>query len=146
MTIREMAFFSYPQSVRYAMGLLVAGWISLLTFIFHINVNFPGQISGNYTGRTAIIGLGICYCVLKIKPWARKLCIFFNLGVIGINLAFLYARLAALGLASPGLSGHALLNIVLFSLCTYFLLVKSTATFFHARLPEDAGEKGGKAL
>jgi hypothetical protein len=137
MQIHELGFFALPQSVRKALGLLAIGWLSLLAFMYHIHLVFPGTITRNDAIRVAIVGAGICYCVFKIKPWARNLCIFFNLGAIGISLLFLAIRVSTLGLTSPALTLHALLNVMLFGGSTVFLLASSTSQFFKARLPKD---------
>jgi hypothetical protein len=121
---------AFPPTVRKALGLLAVGWISLLAFIYHIHVTFPGTINSNNAIRVTLVGLGICYFVYKIKPWARSLCIFFNLGIIGINGLFLFIRISSLGLSSFALSFHALMNCLFFALCTYYLLAKPTAAFY----------------
>lgn len=133
---RLLVFFEYPPGVRNALGLLLGGWISLFAFLAHIEWSFPGRFTQANVLRLLVVGLGICYCVVKIKPWARKLCIFFNIGIIGLNLFFLIIRLTALGISSPALSAHALLNVMLFGYCTYFLLIEETTRFFKEREPE----------
>jgi len=143
---RLLLFFDYPPAVRYALGLLLAGWLSLYAFLYHINYVFPGRFTSNEILRLMVVGVGICYCVFKIKPWARKLCIFFNVGIIVINVLFLGIRLSSIGLASPALTLHALLNVVLFGLCTRYLLIKETSGYFKAREPRKFDENGKEIL
>lgn len=135
MQLKEQLFFTSPPTVRKAMLFLVAGWISLLAFMYHINAAFPGTVQSGNAIRVAIVGLGIGYFVFRIKPWARTLCIVINIGAIGISALFVAIRVTSLGLTSPALTLHALLSIVLFGICTYFLLVSPTAVFFRAQLP-----------
>jgi hypothetical protein len=142
MQLKEQLFFTSPPTVRKAMLFLVAGWISLLSFIYHINIAFPGTVHSNNAIRVAIVGLGIGFFVFRIRPWARTLCIIINIGAIGINVLFLAIRLTALGLTSPALTLHALLTVLLFGACTYFLLVPPTAAFFRAQLPANKDKQG----
>ena len=137
-----LVFFEYPVGVRYALGLLLGGWISVYAFMYHINTVFPDRFSSALVLRNLIVGIGICYCVFRIKPWARKLCIFFNLGIICINVLFLAIRLSSVGMESPALIFHALLNIILFGLCTYYLLIKETSGYFKVREPKKVDEFG----
>jgi len=134
--------FEYPVGVRYALGLLLGGWISVYAFMYHINMVYPDRFTSALVLKNLIVGIGICYCVFRIKPWARKLCIFFNLGIIFINVLFLAIRLSSVGMASPALILHALLNIILFGLCTYYLLIKETSGYFKAREPKKVDEFG----
>ncbi len=143
---RLLVFFEYPVGVRYALGLLLGGWISVYAFMYHIEYVFPGQFTSTIVFRNLIVGLGICYCVFRIKPWARKLCIFFNIGIICINILFLGIRLSSIGLTYPELTIHSLLNIVLFGLSTYYLLIKETSEYFKAHEPRKFDENGKEIL
>jgi len=139
-----LVFFEYPIGVRYALGLLLVGWISVYAFMYHINVFFPDRFPNALILKNLVVGIGICYCVFRIKPWARKLCIFFNLGIICINVLFLGIRLSSIGMASPSLTLHALLNVTLFGLCTYYLLIKETSEYFKVREPKKVDEYGNE--
>ncbi len=137
-----LVFFEYPVGVRYALGLLLGGWISVYAFMYHINTFFPDRFPNPLILKNLVVGIGICYCVFRIKPWARKLCIFFNLGIICINVLFLAIRLTSVGIEPFGLIFHALLNIILFGLCTYYLLIKETSEYFKVREPKKVDEYG----
>lgn len=141
-----LVFFEYPLGVRYALGLLLVGWMSVYAFMYHINVFFPDRFTSALVLRNLIVGIGICYCVFRIKPWARKLCIFFNLGIICINGLFLVIRISSVGMESPSLILHALLNIVLFGLCTYYLMIKETSGYFKSHEPRKFDENGKEIL
>jgi hypothetical protein len=146
MTIRDLALFSHPTPVQRAIGFLLAAWLSLFAFIYHIQISFPGTINIHNIYRVVIVGVLICYFVIRIKPWARILCIFFNIGILGINLLFLFARISSLGLTSSALTFHALVNCILFAAAGYYLWVKETADFFRARAPQKppANDPAGK--
>ncbi|MDP3284128.1 MAG: hypothetical protein Q8M56_06845 [Desulfobacterales bacterium] len=137
-----LVFYEYPVGVRYALGLLLGGWISVYAFMYHINTFFPDRFPNTLILKNLVVGIGICYCVFRIKPWARKLCIFFNLGIICVNILFLAIRLTSVGMEPPGLIFHALLNIILFGLCTYYLLIKETSGYFKVREPKKVDEFG----
>jgi hypothetical protein len=143
---RLLLFIEYPPAVRYALGLLLGGWLSLYAFLYHINQVFPDRFTSNEILRLMVVGVGICYCVFKIKPWARKLCIFFNVGIIVINVLFLGIRLSSIGMASSALTLHALLNVILFGLCTWYLLIKETSHFYKAHEPKKFDENGKEIL
>lgn len=130
MALPLLAFLKTPQPVRNAVGYLLGGWLSSYAFVAHIEWLFPGRFTQANILRLLVVGIGICYCVLRFKPWARKMCIFFNLGVIGVNVMFLIARVSALGLTSPGLTVHALISCMLFGYSTFYLVHPETASFF----------------
>jgi hypothetical protein len=146
MLIRLNVFFEYPVAVRYALGLLIGGWISVYAFMYHINLYFPDLLTSNEVMRVVIVGIGICYCVIRIKPWARKLCLFFNLGIIYFYVVFLSKRLSSIGVNSSGLSIHAFFIIALFGICTYYLLIKETTEYFKAHEPRKYDEDGKEIL
>lgn len=139
---RLQDFLKYPFGVRYAIGFLIGGWISVYAFMYHINVFFPDRFPNALILKNLVVGIVICYCVFRIKPWARKLCIFFNLGIICVNTLFLAIRLSAIGIESPSLILHAMLNIILFGFCTYYLLIKETSNYFKVQEPKKVDEFG----
>ncbi len=144
MQLKEQLFFKSPPTVRKAFVFLAAAWVSLLAFVYHINFSFPGTIHPNNAVRVALVGIGIGYFVFRIKPWARTLCIFFNIGIIGINALFIAIRVTSLGLTSPALTLHALLSALLFGLSAYFLLLEPTARFYRQQLPKPAEKSGSE--
>lgn len=130
MAIKLLAFLESPVAVRNAVSYLLAGWLSVYAFVAHIEWSFPGRFTQANVLRLLVVGIGISYCVLRFKVWARKMCIFFNIGVIGVHLLFLVARISALGLTPDSLTVHALLNSVLFGFSTWFLIHSETVSFF----------------
>lgn len=143
---RLTAFLQYPEQVRYGLGLLAAGWISVFAFLYHIHLAFPDRFTGNEILRVLVVGIGICLCVFAIKPWARKLCLFFNVGIITIHAMFLAIRIASLGFTSPGLTVHSLTTLLLFGISTRFLLSQETAAFFKSQEPRKFDENGKEIL
>lgn len=134
---RVLSFLEYPPAVRNALSFLLGGWLSIFMFMYHLNWRFPEQAFNNAVIlRVMAVGIGICYFVFRIKPWARKLCIFFNFG----NIAWFIVW--ALGIATPALRVHAVLTIVLFGLSSYYLMIKKTSQFFKEREPQKFDETG----
>ena len=133
---KNNSFSKYPPVVLKSFAFLTAGWIALLAFVYHINLSFPGTITVNNAVRVAIVGVAILFFVFKVKPWARRLCLFFNIGIIVINGLFVMLRISSLGLASSALTAHAFLNCLLFGLSTYYLMLGPTVEFYKQHLPK----------
>jgi hypothetical protein len=125
-TIAELGL--YPKSVRSAILFLCAGWLGI-------------PITARETILMLAVGIGICYLVADLKMWARKLCIFFNVGLIGF-----YFLLAVLFFPNSGWLGlFTGLIAALFALSTYYLLLNQTSRFFAATnppAPDDSGPAG----
>jgi len=66
------------------------------------------------------------------------------MGIICINILFLAIRLSSIGMESPSLTLHAMMNIVLFGFCTYYLLIKETSEYFKVREPKKVDEFGNE--
>jgi hypothetical protein len=129
-----------PSSVRYAIIALAFGWAT--HFVFYFGYMADGQPE-RITYLQLGVGIGICYCVAAIKKWARRLCIYFNIGMV-----VLYAWAAVIFGWSALVFGQAdqlaplLLTAVTaaaFGLSLYFLLKKEVALFFSP--PETDGEQ-----
>ena len=122
---------SFPNSVRNAILFLFAGWvwhyISLYRYFFRGEVPF-NQI---------VIGLSICYFVFRIKSWARVLCIVCNILIVVMYLSVFLSFLAAGKTHYAAVSG---INVVLFSLASYFLFVGESSRFFKEKNPRQDAE------
>ena len=73
------------------------------------------------------VGLGICYCVATIQKWARKLCIYFNIGMV-----VMYALFAIAFALGEKFMEVALTTLIAgaFAVSLYWLLKRETAQFF----------------
>ena len=128
-------FKSSPQSVKNGFTVLVLAWawhfITLYSFFLH------GQIPGNQI----VIGLLVCLFVFLIKNWARVLCVVCNILIICMYL-FVGASFYTTGEIFFGLI--ALMNVALFSLATYFLMMGSSAAYYKSKMPrkKDSSAEG----
>ena len=119
----NIQFSEYPQPVKVGIVSLVAGWA--LHFVYY----YMTTVAGSELVRTDYlmigIGVAICFFVAAINKWARMMCIFFNIAIILMYLAFTLLQPASFGLKV--LSGTV---AGLFCLSTYYLLKKETAAYF----------------
>lgn len=137
-TIAE--FNSYPSSVRYAILFLCAGWLGHYGFYFYYYSIKGLETVTRETVLMLAVGIGICYLVAALKRWARLLCLFFNIGMIGF-----YSLLAVHFFQTSGRLGLATgLIVVLFAASTYFLMLKETSSFFAAANPPPSDASGSK--
>lgn len=118
-----------PDTVKYGIIFLFCGWLCHYVFYFS---KFSEEMPLKTTLLQLGVGIGICYFVATLKRWARMLCLFFNIGIIGLYtlycLAYFQSNLYSLML----LTG---LIVVFFAISTYFLLKKETAQFYAAATP-----------
>ena len=124
-------FRTYPQSVKLAIIFLVAGWG--VHFLF-IHTYFPEIFPLGMIYKQAGVGGLITLFVAMIKRWARMLCIFFNIAMIGIYLIFL--QLFFSSTSHYYQNGSYLLFgavcMVSFMASTYFLVTRECNQFFKA--------------
>jgi hypothetical protein len=115
---------STPAVAKYAMALLIAGWLLHYAFYFLV---FADEMPEKTTYLQLGVGIGICYCVATARKWARMLCVYFNVGIIALYVLY---SLALAHSDRLGLFVLAALITLLFSGSTLFLLKKETALFF----------------
>ena len=126
-------FKTYPGSVRNALIFLFSGWIwhyvSLYRYFFH----------GDLPANQIVIGVSLCYFVFRIKNWARILCIVCNILIIAMYLSVGFSFMAGGKIHFAVVSG---INVVLFSLASFYLFTGATARYFkeHSPRPSEADE------
>ena len=113
-----------PPSVKNAIIALLAGWIA--HYLFYFGVIAEDQ-SERVTYLQLGVGIGICYCVVTIRKWARRLCIFFN--IVMVPMYFLFSIAFAQGGKISLFALTAFISLA-FAASLYFLLKKETAQFF----------------
>ena len=124
-------FRAYPRPVKLAAIFLVTGWG--VHFLF-IHSYFPEIFPFTMIYKQAIIAGLICLFVAMIKRWARMLCIFFNIAMIGIYLLFLQFFFSGQSHYYQD-TRYLLLGVVCmasFIAATYFLLTRECNQFFKA--------------
>jgi sensor histidine kinase YesM len=116
-------FKAFPASVKKAFVFLIAGWAwYFFSQYYYLN---PGEIQP----RQVISCLVICTLTARALNWARVLCILCNILIVVIYLFIMVSDLLSPGIR-PVLIAASLINITLFSLATYFFLLKASSTFF----------------
>jgi hypothetical protein len=126
-------FKESPPSVKNGFTVLVLAWMWHFITLYRFFLN--GQIPGNQI----IIGLLVCVFVFLLKNWARVLCLVCNILIILMYL-FVGASFYDSGKIYFGLI--ALMNVALFSLASYFLLLGSSAAFYKSKLPPKKADAG----
>ncbi len=132
-------FKDSPPSVKNGLTVLLLAWM------WHFITLYRFFLNGHVPGNQIVIGLLVCLFVFLIKNWARVLCIVCNILIVFMYL-FVGASFYANGKIYYGLI--ALMNVALFSLATYFLMLGSSSAFYKSKLPpkevppeNDSGEK-----
>jgi uncharacterized membrane protein len=123
-----------PIAVNYGIIFLICGWLCHYAFYF---MHFAQEMPSKTTYLQLGVGLGICFFVVRLKRWARMLCLFFNLGIIALYALYCLAFFQS-GKYNPMIFTG--LIAILFLISTYFLLKKETAQFYAAADP-DAGRQ-----
>ena len=120
---------TYPQSVKLALLFLVIAWSAHFLFMHSY---FPDLFPLSMIYKQAIVGVLICIFVAMIKRWARMLCIFFNVALVGIYLLFVqlfFSRQSQFYQDGSYLT-FVIFCLVCFGASTYYLLTGSSSQFF----------------
>lgn len=125
-------FKAFPPSVKKGFLFLVGGWCCNYLFFYSFFSIQPDEMPMNLLLQQAMLGFLCFYFLLKVKNWARVVCIVGNIVIVVIYL-FLLALLYA---AKPYFGLLAAVTAALFSASTYFLLQKEAAAYFKARNPQ----------
>ncbi len=120
-------FTSYPSAVRSAIMFQIAAWL------WHYISLYTNLLKGEIPFSHIVIGVFLCYKLLQIRNWARKLCLCFNPPIILLYSAFTVLFFGG----SVKISAICFLNVVFFSLATYYLVVKETAEFYKKEQEKD---------
>jgi len=121
---------AWPAAVKCSIIFLVSGWLCHYVFYF---THFAGEMPQRINVLQLGVGIGICYFVATLKRWARMMCLFFNLAIIGVYALYGLAFFQSTKYYPMML---AALTAVLFLIATYFLLKRETARFYAAADPE----------
>jgi hypothetical protein len=120
----QMKLKEYPLKVKLAILFLTLGWG--LHLIFYFKFLATDQLARNDYLMIAV-GALICYAVACINNWARRLCIFFNVGIIAI-----YALILLFGKSDFDLLVFEGMVVLFFGLSTVYLLQRETVDYFKA--------------
>lgn len=119
---RKLSFKELPESLRYALSLVLFAW-----FFFLVSTSA-------YTGQISIIhitmGMLICFAAFSLKNWARILTIVYDtfmIVMIGVELYYLTQSGVFTSLMPFIIKGG---SIMLFAVSTAFFLLPGTRDFY----------------
>lgn len=119
---RKLSFKELPESVRYALSLVIFAW-----FFFLVSTSaYSGQISILHI----TMGMLICFAAFSLKNWARILTVIYDtfmIVMIGVELYYLIQPGAFTSLMPIIIRGG---SILLFTVSTIFFLLPSTGNFY----------------
>lgn len=129
--MKKTEFSQFPKNVKKGIIVLFAAWL----FFTLSQVVLHGTVSLLHT----TLGMLCCVMVYSIRNGGRIACIVYNIILIAAGLHDLYV-LAGKGMMYSLSSAAGLMNIILFSVATYYLLNRETASFYKKdpkNLPQD---------
>jgi hypothetical protein len=127
----------FPSSAKNGILFLLIGWIwhfLLLYMLLGTGLNIDKQ---DWL-RLSVIAILVCFFTLRVRNWARVLAIVANLLIISL---YLLASAHFFNLNKINFSIFAAINVVLYSLSTFFLFKKETSDFFKLHSPQWSGKK-----
>lgn len=132
-SLRE--FKTFPDSVRYGILFMLGGWIWFYIAVY--TTLMKGAVSQRY-----LIGIAICYVVLRINNVGRVLCILAQVMII-----FQMAIPAAVYFESGDAFHGAMTGMIvaLFGASSYFLFIRESAEFFKAYNKKDKEKEGAES-
>jgi peptidoglycan/LPS O-acetylase OafA/YrhL len=125
-------FKAFPPSVKNGFLFLVGGWFCNYLFFYSFFSTQTDEIPTKLLLQQAMLGFLCFYFLLKVRNWARVICLVGNI-VIVVVYFFVMALLFG---AKPYFSLLAGVTAALFSASTYFLFQKEASAYFKARNPQ----------
>ena len=119
--MEEKKFSLFPKKVKNGIIFLFSAWI----FFILSQAVLYGTVSLLHT----TLGMLCCVIVYSIHNWGRIACIIYNIILIAAGLYNLYA-LNSSGMLYSTPSAVNLINIILFSIATYYLFSSETSSFY----------------
>lgn len=133
-------FSTFPSSAKKGIVFLLLGWAGHFLFIYTFFEAFEVEFGQQLWLQQFIIALVVCFFTIRVRNWARVLCIVCNFMIIA-----LYLFVTALFFTSRiGFAMHAAANAILFSLSTFFLFMRDTSDFFKLHSPRWGKDKSEK--
>ncbi|MDM8525000.1 hypothetical protein QUF80_16640 [Desulfococcaceae bacterium HSG8] len=141
MSEKTLNFKEFPSSMKNGILFLIIGWVWHYFFLYRFS-KFPSvDIQPKMVLSHLVLGLGICYCVIKVKKWARPLCITGNSIIIIYHLFFMSLFVLGNKMNLSVLSG---IIVIFFSISTYYLAIKKTSKFFKEYNKKDGEDENKK--
>lgn len=130
-------FSAFPDTAKKGIVFLLLGWICHFYFIYSF---FSAADTGFETQmllQQSAIALLVCFFTIRVRNWARVLCVVSNLLIITLYILFftLFFQTKIV------FSTNAAINVILFSISTVFLLLRETSDFYKLHSPSWGGNK-----
>lgn len=122
----SIKFNQYPGIVKLALLFLALGWA--LHLVFYLNF-MEGQVTERNLYLMVGIGIAICYFTAAINPWARAMCLFFNIGII---VLYLVLSLAFFKSGNIEQAAFTVLVVAVFLAASVLLFLPGTRNFFRS--------------
>ena len=119
--MEEKKFSRYPQKVKKGILLLFSSWAFFILS--------QAVLYGTVSLLHITFGMLCCVMVYAIHGWGRIVCIIYNIILIAAGLYTLHDRAGSEMLYSLP-SAANLVQVILFSLTTYYLLNHETSSFY----------------
>lgn len=116
----ELHFKMYPPTAKIGIVLLNIAWISHLVSLYFF-------LKGEIPMTQVILATVTCFLVLVGRNWARILCIGANTMIILWYIPIFLTFYSSGHTQSAGVAG---MNICIFSIATFYMARKKTATFY----------------
>ncbi len=115
---------THPENVKLAINYLFVAWLMHYVSIYILSQYIP--LEGRFMTQMYFIGPAVFILVFSMRNWARMLCILCQALSITLYLFLLTLFAIAMNLKFGMI---CVVNLILFSLSTYFLARKETADY-----------------
>ena len=128
---------TFPGSVKNGIYFMTAAWLGHWIFFCVYFLKRTGEIPGTLFLRHFLLGVVICFFLIRQKAWARWLGIMGNLIILVYYIMWVLAY--QMLIAEKAIM---VFIMILFSISTYQLFRKESSEFFKVQR-EDQVEKNG---
>jgi len=121
-------FDTFPSSVKYGIVSMAAGWLGIYLFFYLFCWVDHGEAPTRLMFQLAGLGVLICFFMLRVKKWARAICLMGN----GIILLFFLVMVWYFFRIGQGrYTALSLYILTCFAVSTCCLASRSTSRFFN---------------
>jgi hypothetical protein len=128
---------TFPSSAKNGILFLVLGWLWHFLLLYML-LGTGLKIDTQDWLRLSVIAILVCFFTLRVRNWARILGIVANLLIISL---YLLATAHFFNINKTNFSIFAAINVILFSLSTFFLFKKETSDYFKLHSPRWSEKK-----
>ena len=120
----KVHFSLFPRNVRLGVVFTIVSWVFLILS--------NAVITSTIALLQITLALVCSVVIYSLKPWARIFCVVINVFVIANNGYVLYGLIFGTLADTPNTlpSAAYLINIILFSTSTFFLMNRETSEFY----------------